>query len=83
MRRSAQAKGIRNDNTTTSTDSAEHWLFDPDQLVNWQDDLVDSCRAINEQLGQIQDDLRVNPVGDVAQSLRVVGPAAWGYSVLR
>ncbi len=73
MRRSAQAKGIRHDNTTTTTDSAEHWLFDPNQLVSWQDELVDSCRAINEQLGQIQNDLRVNPADDVAQSLRVVG----------
>jgi len=83
MRRSAQAKGIRHDDTTTTPDAAGHWLFDPDQLVSWQDELVDSCHAINEQLGQIQDDLRVNPVGGVAQSLRVVGPASPGCSVSR
>ncbi len=73
MRRSAQAKGIRHDNTTTTKGCTEHWLFDPDQLMNWQGELVNSCHAINEQLGQIKDDLRVNSADDVAQNLRVVG----------
>ncbi|MCP4786470.1 MAG: hypothetical protein GY903_06440 [Fuerstiella sp.] len=59
----------------TTTDCTDHWLFDPDRLVNWQGELVDSCHAINEQLGQIQEDLRVKPADDVAQGLRVVGRA--------
>ncbi|HIF00779.1 MAG TPA: hypothetical protein EYG03_20275 [Planctomycetes bacterium] len=81
MRRSAQAKGIQHENTTIpteTTETTEHWLFDPDQLVNWQGELVSSCHAINEQLGQIKDDLRVNTADDVAPGLRVVGRPSVG-----
>lgn len=73
MRRSAQAKRIRHDNPTSVTDSAEHWLFDPEQLVSWQGKLVDNCHAINDQLGQIRNDLRSTPADNRAQYLRVVG----------
>ena len=75
MRRSAQAKGIRYDNATSITDSTEHWLFDPEQLVSWQGELVDDCHAINEQLGQIRNEMRPNPLDDPAQNLRVVRPS--------
>jgi hypothetical protein len=73
MRRSAQAKGIQYDITTSNTEFAEDWVFDPDQLRTWHGNLVDSCHAINEQLGQIQNDLRLNPASERTQSLRVVG----------
>ena len=73
MRRSAQAKGIRYDNTTSNTESAEHWLFDPEQLVSWQGELVDDCHAISEQLGQIRNEMRPTPPNQPAQNLRVVG----------
>lgn len=72
MRRSAQAKGIRYDNPTSNKDSAEHWLFDPEQLVSWQGELVDDCHAISEQLGQIRNEMRPNASDQPTQNLRVV-----------
>jgi hypothetical protein len=73
MRRSAQAKGIRNDKTTSIADSAEYWLFEPRQLVKWKGKLVDRCHVINEQLRQIHRDLRPDTPARDTQALRVVG----------
>ena len=36
----------------------DHWLTDPQQLSEWQIQLVEHCHAINEQLFQIQTELR-------------------------
>lgn len=50
------------------SDNAEHWLSDPGQLIHWQGQLVNYCNAINSQLTQIREELKV----ESDQSLRVI-----------
>ena len=52
--------------------SEHHWLTDPQQLANWQDELVDCCRAINVQLSQIQNELAVETPSGTERAFRVV-----------
>ena len=50
-------------------EGVDHWLLDPNQLLDWQGELVDSCLAINDQLTQINAELKV----ESDQELRIFG----------
>ena len=51
----------------------DHWLTDPQQLSDWQMQLVEHCHAINEQLFQIQTELRdiASPLGGSASTTQL------------
>lgn len=57
MTRSASV--FEDDHTTSHVEFSESAdrLSDEEQLANWQEQLVDSCHAISQQLTDIQTDL--------------------------
>lgn len=46
------------DNSDQRIAIQEDWFSDPVQLAHWQDQLVESCQEISQQLSDIQRDLR-------------------------
>ena len=70
-----RAQGINHEQEARSriqNNDAGHWLTDPGQLRHWQGQLVNSCHAINDQLTQIQLELKL----ESEHSLRIFGHPA-------